>query len=269
MEKKCYYIFKDTTMSKIDEKFSNGSYLYHYTSIESTCKILEKRFLLFGELKKMNDVNESYRSICYKPEFFSLEDKTNQILDEYKQISLTQNGENMGFNIPAMWGHYANNGYGACLVFDKKKLLENLHNSSLYKEKYGPIKYLPDYNSDIYLDQKDVEKFFIDHIDKLFFEKSSDWSYEQEYRIVKREGTFLPLGDSLKYIIVHSTGGQSAFGAFRLNPLKEVCRDYANQVKIIEVGKFLGEELNLRDKNWDAIWSSKDWNSWKPDIGNR
>jgi hypothetical protein len=65
MEKKCYYVFKDTTMSKIDEKFNNGSYLYHYTSISSACNILKNNSLKFNKLKRINNINESYRSICY------------------------------------------------------------------------------------------------------------------------------------------------------------------------------------------------------------
>lgn len=267
-------------MLEKDEKFNNGSYLYHYTSISSACKILKNNSLKFNKLKRMNDINESYRPLYsdldkggfpIKP----LEKATKEII-KYAQISFTKDrNKNKGFYIPAMWAHYAGKGRGVCLVFDKKKLLTELNkldkidnNKSLRNNvKYQPLSTY--YPGIIIKDNENVEEYITGHRKDIFLEKSSDWSYEQEYRIVKREGTFLPLGDSLKYIIVYGTGGQSAFGAFRLNPLKEVCRDYANQVKIIEVGKFLGGELNLRYEVGKEIWSSEDRDSYEPDIGNR
>ena len=64
-------------------------------------------------------------------------------LKEIKQLSFSIDYKRtQGFDIPAMWGHYANKGQGICLVFDKSII------DSLTKDKSnfcsGRIKYTQD-----------------------------------------------------------------------------------------------------------------------------
>ena len=90
--------------------------VYHYTSIESAKKILETKSLRFGRLNGMNDINESYRAIWYPHEAEDV-DKYENAVYSYRQISLTlDKPTKRGFDIPPMWGHYAQKGAGVCIV---------------------------------------------------------------------------------------------------------------------------------------------------------
>ena len=76
----------------------------------------------------------------------------------YQQVSLTRDFCRMGFDIPAMWGHYGDKGKGVCVIFDKKKLLDNL-SSSIFS---GEVDYVaPDYSFSVYFRVKDdkIEPF--------------------------------------------------------------------------------------------------------------
>ena len=104
--------------------------LYHFTSFEAACEIIESRKLRFGKMYRMNDLIESSRISCgriiggslSKIELFA-EDEINR----YQQISFVQDKERdgveyLGFDMHSMWGLYAEGGFGACLVFDKEKM---------------------------------------------------------------------------------------------------------------------------------------------------
>ena len=74
----------------------------------------------------MNDINELYRPLAfyYHPRHDNrnnddIHKKMKEDYYKYQQISLTMDGNRMGFDIPAMWGHYAQNGNGVCLVLTK------------------------------------------------------------------------------------------------------------------------------------------------------
>lgn len=100
--------------------FNEIEKLYHYTSLDSALKILLTESLLFSKLERMNDINESHRSLFFS--FDSNEEDLKKQIESCSQISLTQDSQRLGFNIPAMWGHYASKGYGVCLAFDKSKI---------------------------------------------------------------------------------------------------------------------------------------------------
>ena len=185
------------------EEFNETEKLYHYTTFESGLKIIASKKLLFGKLKDMNDINESYRGIFYE-EGIS-EDDVKKELSKYRQCSLTMDSTTRkGFNISAMWGHYAEKGYGICLVFDKKKILSTL-TADIHHNK---INYDDSYDKNIVVDNQDIKKFFEENTDPLFFTKTSDWSYEQEYRILKKTEedtpTYLDVNNSIMAIILYS-----------------------------------------------------------------
>ena len=117
----------------IRERFAEMSRLYHFTSFDAACKIIESKRLRFGKLPRMNDLIESNKIVFQRVIFNSLaEDKDNGLFAEeemrrYQQISFAQDRYvddqvYEGFNLHTMWGLYADKGYGACLVFDKDKL---------------------------------------------------------------------------------------------------------------------------------------------------
>lgn len=139
-----------------------------------------------------------------------------------------------GFSLSPMWSHYASNHSGVCLVFDKGRMANAINT------------WLDDAGSRIkatgwmfegeveYRDREDDETFLrgvphqfeqgfrglrmetLSHVDKyhqqLFFQKSLDWKYENEYRyIFWGEGTEpigLPFGDALAGIVIGENFGE-------------------------------------------------------------
>lgn len=200
------------------EEFRSTEKLYHYTTLENLKLILKKRQLKFGKLPKMNDINERHKDI-----YISISNKTS-ILSDYsfrkirhelnsiKQISLTQDGLKFGFAISAMWGHYGDNGNGCCIVFRKKTIEEvckqkkYLFNSICYKEQAQPILYEKN-------KYRTIHNYLNLESKSLFFTKTSDWSYEQEYRIIttKPNNNFFDFQDSIMAILLYSNSNKSIF----------------------------------------------------------
>lgn len=114
--------------------------LYHYTTFESAEKILTSNSLKFSKLSNMNDINESYRPVI---DSLGIEIS----LEWIGQISLTQDGYRKGYAIPSLWGHYAQKGNGACLVFNKEKLLGQVDDAFEY---YDYIRYDDAYDNTIF-----------------------------------------------------------------------------------------------------------------------
>jgi hypothetical protein len=232
------------------EEFNNKKKLYHYTTFESGLKILISQKLLFGKLKDMNDINESYRNIFYGQGIS--EDDIKKELFKYRQCSLTMDDSpRNGYYIPAMWGHYAERGNGICLVFDEKKLLSNLP-SNVYGEK---IAYNDSNNHSIVVD-KDIEKFFEENKEPLFFTKTNDWEYEQEYRILTKveenAPTYLNLNDSIMAVILYSARdvdwGESIWSSLNY----EILHKMEPNLSILGMGYWF-EDICLQDssgKSW-------------------
>ncbi len=174
--------------------------LYHFTKYDSAFKILLSQNLLFGKYSNMNDINEAMRIFCHSNlEDDSKEQQRIKDIEKYQQLSFTMdiNQNIKGFELSSMWGHYAEKGFGVCLVFDKEILLDSIKNDSRYTRK--KIKYTDDVSNWKSLDDANV-------IDEIFFKKFTDWKYENEYRIIvqsdskKRES--LNIRNSLKAIIM-------------------------------------------------------------------
>lgn len=185
------------------------AYLYHYTKLSILSKILEKMQLKFGSLPRMNDFTE-------RTKYVYLADSDNpswkyipQIekrLKYIKQISLTRDGKYDGYAINAMWGHYANAGEGCCIVLDKDKIIECSKARGL---RYANVKYKGIVTDIIYDHKDDIESFIKREAKNLFYSKSSDWKYEQEFRIINlssciKGDDFLDISGALMYIIIHT-----------------------------------------------------------------
>lgn len=163
-------------------------YLYHYTTFESAVKILASKKLLFSDFRRLNDINESFGPTVIYDKSFSVSEVTEfkKILNNYKQISFTMDkGTHKGFDIPAMWGHYAARGNGVCLVLDYDKINEHTKATKyLYAKE---VEYSePNFNDISYHKHHGVsfEDFIVSSKDDLFFHKTMDWEYEHEYRII-------------------------------------------------------------------------------------
>lgn len=228
--------------------FQKTEKLFHYTSISSALKIIDSNSLRFGSLKNMNDINEAYRNIFYADGVD--EDAVNEELQKYRQISLTKDGSNQrGYNIPAMWGHYAEKGNGACIVFDKSILLSSLQGGMSSDN----VLYVENFDGDIHVkDSSNISSFFQSHVKEIFFTKTKDWSYENEYRILLKTNSkkekFLSCQNSIMAVILNYAEDvnylDSVFNSFNARLFECVFP----KVLILELGSWFGKP-NLRDKD--------------------
>lgn len=257
-------------IENIINQFNNTERLYHYTTYNSALKILQSHTLLFGRLKDMNDINELYRPLAffYHPRHGyrnndDIHKKMKEDFYKYQQISLTHDGNRMGFDIPAMWGHYAQNGNGVCLVFDKAKLTTYLDEKKRQQRiVYDDIKYTKDYSPEINYNtdpNNNLIAFGEEEEKDYFFHKTEDWSYEQEFRVIiksdSEEREKLNFKDSLLAIIMHNAESagpeRSIFGSTECESIKNIVQ---NHIAILEHSAWYQDtQLTIRE---ETIWES-------------
>lgn len=248
--------------------------LYHYTNRRSACLILADNTLLFGLLRSMNDINELYRPVFLESDNDYLRAKVLEEINRYQQISLTIDDDSnatMGFDIPAMWGHYGEKGNGVCLVldFEKVEVLLRKDESLFYRE--IAYRHPDDFNSSIIVEaDEEFNCFSSDQVYELFFNKTKDWSYEQEYRILtrsnSRERRKLDISNAIVAAIICNDSkavgsDDSIFGSETFNKLKE----HINPNQILAYGSFINHRV-LVDQNGDEYWCSVNREGWDIDI---
>ena len=231
--------------------FQKTDKLYHYTSFETALKIIASGKLRYGRLRDMNDVNEAYRYVYYNKDLnISFQDVL-QELSLYRQLSFSVDGVNCGYNISPMWGHYAHKGRGVCLVFDKNKIDKLL--SSETNVYCGAITYTPKYNGEIDLKTSNIPYSIANQRDEIFFSKSSEWEYEQEYRVVKKfndtDGDeFLDIKDCIIAVIMYYADdvnyNDKIFDSLNYHILKRMNEE---NYLILELSNTLGCEATLCD----------------------
>lgn len=100
-------------------------------------------------------------------------DLSSGLKDLFRIICLSRNCNN---NL--MWSHYAKNHSGICLVL-KSDFVECIDQGSEVILAYGDVEYV---------DEPPLIRSFHDHTDnvikEMLFNKSTDWSYECEYRVL-------------------------------------------------------------------------------------
>lgn len=214
------------------EEFRQIEKLYHYTNENSLKKILHNKNLLFGKLSRMNDINERQKEVYidHKGDSTFPSSSFPEILRELKhlgQISLTKdNRGQLGFDIPAMWGHYARNGNGACIVLDRNKIIERCNNGGYI---YGEVKYRDSVTPiDYKLNNGELIHNYLKRRAKgLFFTKTKDWSYEQEFRILRIDGdsTSINIDGCVIAIIMYYKTEKSIFNTQRYKKFRQIAGD--------------------------------------------
>ena len=203
----------------------NKKYLYHYTNFEAAVKILASKEFIFSKTEKLNDINEScgVTWLCQDEEAKKMGEK---ILKDYKQISLSIDKDNCrGFDIPAMWGHYAGGGHGVCLVFDKERMDRVVNKyKSLYAKEVDYSKVEP---NDIFYNESicgSIKKFLWSNKDVLFFHKTEDWEYEQEYRIIGfgPRPSFLDVRHSLIAVVLFARKQENFLNSVEYKALSKI-----------------------------------------------
>lgn len=198
----------------------DDSFLYHYTSLSSACKIFESNSLKLSNLTNTNDPLEflspekcgfsSCGDIDYKKVFQELilsgQKRRNYVRmlcfckdlfctsEEWKNEKNQDFADNLlfkGWARSRMWAQYADNHSGVCLVFDKdefKKCFDSLANNDIEILKDKKIEYT-NYISKLESAmspkgiQCDYSDFYLesDRKDFLFY-KCEDYRDENEYR---------------------------------------------------------------------------------------
>lgn len=256
-----------------NEKFNNTEKLYHYTSFENALKILAKGKLRFSHLSNLNDVNEACRTEYLDVDrqisssdiehSYSILGKgiITKALQKFRQISLSMdNGDKPGFAISPMWGHYAQKGRGVCLSFDKDKLIGKLkpneYEAVIYEEGVDDSITIPLSKVD------DCVNYMDSYRKEIFFKKSLDWSYEQEFRIVKlcrrNEDKYLDIRGTLLAIIVYDFQTDKYEDSIRKAQSSILSMLSKNKVFVCNYGSFLGDyNLSCRET---TIWSDTNFN---------
>ena len=240
------------------DEFNKLEKLYHYTSFDSCIKILLSNTLLFGKLCDLNDINELYRPLFSKTLEGTDFDYVRKELGKYQQLSLTQDDKSidrLGFEKDLM------NSFINLITTSSKAHLEELH--SMYDKTYTP-----DIHFSINENGTPVP-FTEQEIVDLFFKKTNDWSYEQEYRIIAKNDIndlrlLYEIGDSLEGIILRRaddiTPEKKVFSSINFTILKQLLGEKIInselfwEKRIWEYNSFINER-NLCDFEGASPWS--------------
>lgn len=199
--------------NKISDLIGGHKLLYHYTKFESALKILASRTLLMNPLANMNDINEVEKYFYSHYTSASFDKRMYDELKKYQLLCFCQDGidwsnnDFFGYNISSMWGHYANNYNGCCLMLEKERLLSKNKNLFLFS---GKIAYNGQNHQciDCNCREDEIPNFVKNNHELFFFKKTEDWSNEQEFRIVSKRNDAkydrikIDISDSLIGVIV-------------------------------------------------------------------
>jgi hypothetical protein len=250
----------------IRQRFSEMTRLYHFTSFDAACHIIESGKLRFGKLYRMNDLIENHKIVFQHLVMDLDEDKNNGLFAEeemhrYQQISFSQDrrvGDRIyeGFNLHPMWGLYADKGYGACLVFNKDKL-------KLEEGDYANnVEYVDLVFSDYGFRNKSkagIKAEIWRRRDEIFFVKRKEWEYEQEFRIIRRakkesEDNYLDVSNALAFVILCRDDslfeGEKIWDGFCYQDVK-----YLNRRLPVLSYEFDLYGYTLFKDYWSPIWS--------------
>lgn len=223
----------------------NGNMLFHYTRFESALKIISTKKLLFGDFSKMNDISESCREVFNK--------LAEEELRKYKSLSFTFDTRGKrAFEIDSLWGYYAEKGNGACLVFDKEKIIKVFNSFDAFHRR-GRIRYLRRFTNALFLNArtkseaiKEIEAKYKD----IFFTKSLDWAKENEFRLLIRSedssSPYLNIENALIAVIICLPLQNEIKESYEYNVLKQI-----TSLPILHYHTSLG------NKNLDDIVSEK------------
>jgi len=230
-------------------------YMYHFTTFQSFLKIWKDKTLRFSSLKGLNDVNEVSKYYFGEHKSrgkFTYTQKLKKEVEKYKQISLIKESEELypSCMLPVMWGHYGDKGKGICIKLDvsKIKFPNKVFRGNVIYDKITRVSYDG---------VSDITKFITENKKDLFFTKSKDWSYENEYRIVSKEEDCLEISKAITEIIITSlfgTRSNSENGGFRSNLFKQKLKPLIpHNIKLLEFcinglieGGSLSDEDNIQ-----------------------
>lgn len=213
----------------IPKDFNINKYIYHYTTIENLLlyilpqkrirmssmnntndpqEICNINFTLSDDLRLGNDSEADFvKNFLNNQNIFSDIIKKNVKVLCFAQddVELLKEsfGFGKGFTKLRMWAQYSNNNKGACLIFNKQKLIDKLSNNySEYYLRYGSVLY-GSFSTDFALNRRICDAYTLktsefkdssieevtsekikEYADIYYFLKHPDWKEENEYRII-------------------------------------------------------------------------------------
>lgn len=251
----------------ISQRFEEMTKLYHFTSFDAACDIIESRKFRFGKMYKMNDLIESNRTSwgrVFGGDLSEMELFAEEEMNRYQQISFVQDMDRegvkyLGFDIHSMWGLYAEKGFGVCLVFDKEKM-------KLRKGDYARnVEYANFIPKDYEFKSKSrngIRSEIWRRKDEIFFWKRKEWEYEQEYRVIRRAQNseadeYLDITDVLSFVIICKDEsvetGESIWDGIQYHMLKHLKR----RVPILSYGYDIDWYTLYSDHTGDPIWTEQ------------
>jgi hypothetical protein len=152
---------------------------YRYKDEELTPDNIFKKLYILGREQWPDMPEEELHQRCYDRQASGVFDNGQYWKEEYRQfkedvnnkfgiLSLTSKNNNL-----LMWSHYANSHQGFCVGFDK---------FLLYETTLGEIS--PVLYSDVF-PKVGIFENNVEGLTKILITKSTNWSYEDEYRITK------------------------------------------------------------------------------------
>lgn len=224
------------------------SELVHYTTKETALEhILYEKQIKFGLLGMTNDPKETKEwgfpllipmeeSLINKNNVsnninfsIAVQEIVNEVMmKEWKVLCLTKHSTSNhkqtlskefseAYSHPGLWAHYGENHSGVCIVFNQKKLDENIHNHLTNDFKifqgsvdYNNLKAIVHYPIDVSntrINIKDaIREYFINNYKDCFLRKTIDWKSEHEYRWLihdkKNDPIYIPTIGAIKGVIV-------------------------------------------------------------------
>jgi hypothetical protein len=170
--------------------------LYKYVSFKTALDIIENNSIAFSCIEDLNDPFE-----CTALGFSDGEMSASMVTNAYRNrfsrnyalLSLTREPLN-----PLMWAHYGDSHQGVAIGIDVEKAGLTCTQSSIIPAQYGEVIYTASKPKSVNFENsteelmnigKDATCFnsdFYNITKRAFLYKSSEWSYEEEVRVVKR-----------------------------------------------------------------------------------
>lgn len=171
------------------------TYLCKYVSLETYMNMLKNRTFRTNSITSMNDTSETF----FLGEFLCNINQSKK--ERYKEIIKNHNtlitSLSKSYDSALMWRLYGDNGKGICLVFDVNSANANPilyigERDSRYQQLRTAIKKLNNEGTNVYIHDIDEQRFFV---------KSSQFDYEEEYRIkyTSDDISYTQYGDLISY----------------------------------------------------------------------
>lgn len=223
--------------------------LVHYTKKETALeRILYEKKIMFGVLGKTNDPRETknwYHPLMIPKELSMYSNQRTHsdsrnfttnvyeivndvMMKEWKVLCLTKHSPyyhkrsepkefSRAYCHPRLWADYGGHHSGVCLIFNGKKLAQNIHDN-LPKEhrvfhgsvEYNNLEAIAPYPIDVsgnpdFL-REVIREYFYNNYKTCFLKKTTDWNSEHEYRWLihgnNEEPIFIPINGAIKGVIV-------------------------------------------------------------------